>query len=99
MNECSCPARPDPHYVGICGGRVGGYRAEVDEIRGAIARIELEATTFGDLLALGQLVELEQTVRDAIARTGASLRLAGASYGQLGDVLGVSKQAARKRFP
>ena len=76
-----------------------GYRVESAGIRASIDLIALEARQFGDLLALGQLVEIESSLRAAIADAGASLRAGGATYGELGAVLGISKQAARLRFP
>lgn len=96
QHECagwdSCPNPAHSPRRGL------GYRDEAAVLRARIRSIELEAATFGDLLALELLVEIANDLKESITSAGAAIRAGGASYGQLGDAAGISRQAARKRF-
>lgn len=51
----------------------------------------------GDTEALEELAKLEPATRDALTTAGAALH-AHHSYAELGEVLGVTRQAAQQRF-
>ena len=56
---------------------------------------EADAT---DLRRIGEAAEATERARDALAQAVASASSHGRSWGQIGMVLGVSRQAARERF-
>jgi hypothetical protein len=56
-----------------------------------------EADT-SDLQRIGEAAAHIDTAREALAAAVADARAHGRSWGQIGMVLGVSKQAARERF-
>lgn len=47
---------------------------------------------------LAEMVELAQTLDDSIARAVAGQRAAGFSWAQIGEPLGMSKQAAQQKW-
>lgn len=52
----------------------------------------------GDIASLRQLAELADEVDQAIRAAAQDLHDAGHSWTEIGDALGVSRQAARQRF-
>lgn len=73
--------------------------AMCDAMRSAVGRTNLDRKVPG--AELGELIDAAQALALAEARvTDAARRAreAGASWGQVGDALGVSRQAAQQRF-
>jgi len=62
------------------------------------AEINVQAADASDLRRIGEAAEAIERARDALAEAVASARSHGRSWGQIGMVLGVSRQAARERF-
>lgn len=56
---------------------------------------EADAT---DLRRIGEAADAIERARDTLAQAVASARSHGRSWGQIGMVVGVSRQAARERF-
>jgi hypothetical protein len=52
----------------------------------------------GDAEALEELLKLAEIVPAAIRDAGAAMHAFGYSYTELGDIAGISRQAARERF-
>jgi hypothetical protein len=79
---------------------------EADELAAAEALLDkLDRAQIGspdadatDLRRIGEAADAVERARDALAQAVASARSHGRSWGQIGMVLGVSRQAARERF-
>lgn len=82
------------------------HTVEADELAAAEALLdkldpaeldssEVDAT---DLRRIGEAADAIERARDALTQAVASARSHGRSWGQIGMVLGVSRQAARERF-
>lgn len=65
---------------------------------GRVVRALVRRAGDGDTEALEQLIMLDDLLPAAIRDAGAALHRFGYSYTELGDVAGISRQAARERF-
>lgn len=89
--------------VGKRGGRRRSRkeRPEAPELGAAsrrFARALVQRATEGDDVALEQLVEVQAAVDDAVERAAVALHDFGYSWTEVGNRLGISRQAARQRF-
>jgi hypothetical protein len=89
--------------VGKRGGRRRSRRErpECPELGAAskrFARALAARAAEGDTEGLEQLVEVRQLVDEAIVEAARGLNRFGYSWTHVGDVLGISRQAARQRF-
>lgn len=62
------------------------------------AALSEPAADAADLARIGRAAQAVADARDSLAEAVAEARAGGRSWGQIGMVLGVSKQAARERF-
>lgn len=89
--------------VGKRGGRRRSRRErpECPELGAAsrrFARALAARAAEGDTEGIEQLVEVSRAVDECIVEAARGLYAAGYSWSEVGDVLGVTKQAAAKRF-
>ena len=62
------------------------------------AALSVPEADAGDLARIGRAAQGVEQARESLAEAVAEARAGGRSWGQIGMVLGVSKQAARERF-
>lgn len=71
---------------------------EVGAMAGRVVRALVRRADAGDTEALEQLLQLQREVAGAVIDAGAGLVRFGYTYGELAQVCGISRQAARERF-
>lgn len=71
---------------------------EVGAMAGRVVRALVRRAGEGDGEALEQLLALESQIAQAIKDAGAGMHAFGYSFTELGDIAGISRQAARERF-
>lgn len=71
---------------------------EIGAMAARVLRALVRRAAGGDTEALEQLLQLEEQLPGAIRDAGAGLHRFGYSFTELGNVAGVSRQAARERF-
>lgn len=71
---------------------------EVGAMAQRVVRALVRRAGEGDGEALEQLLALEGQISDAIRDAGAAMHRFGYTFTELGNIAGVSRQAARERF-
>lgn len=71
---------------------------EVGAMAGRVVRALVKRAADGDSEALEELLKLAELIPAAIRDAGVAMHRFGYTYTELGDIAGISRQAARERF-